>query len=316
LRGSMNVIRIGTRGSALALAQTNWVKRKLAERYPELRVEIVTIKTSGDRFLNAPMKAIAGKGIFVKEIEEALLRKEIDLAVHSMKDLPTEMTAGLAIAAIPEREDARDVLVGVADRGLKNLRTGAKIGTGSLRRQAQILHCRADLSVVPIRGNVDTRLRKMDAGEVDGLVMAAAGLKRLGLEKRITEYLAEEICLGAVAQGALGLQTREDDAAGGLLAFLRHAPTTLEVGAERAFLARLGGGCQLPVGARAWAARDGLRLAAVIAQPDGRKVFREEAEGRAEDAESLGTALAERLLSLGADSVLNVENGDLAHDAN
>jgi hydroxymethylbilane synthase len=311
----MNVIRIGTRGSALALAQTNWVKRKLAERYPELRVEIVTIKTSGDRFLNAPMKAIAGKGIFVKEIEEALLRKEIDLAVHSMKDLPTEMTAGLTIAAIPEREDARDVLVSVADRRLNNLRTGAKIGTGSLRRQAQILHCRSDLSVVPIRGNVDTRLRKMDAGEVDGLVMAAAGLKRLGLEKRITEYLAEEICLGAVAQGALGLQTREDDAAGGLLAFLRHAPTTLEVGAERAFLARLGGGCQLPVGARAWAARDGLRLAAVIAQPDGRKVFREEAEGRAEDAESLGTALAERLLSLGADNILNVENGDSAHDA-
>jgi hydroxymethylbilane synthase len=299
----------------LAMAQTNWVKRKLEERYPALRVEVVTIKTSGDRFLNAPMKAIAGKGIFVKEIEEALLRKEIDLAVHSMKDLPTEMTAGLTIAAIPEREDARDVLVSVADRRLKNLRTGAKIGTGSLRRQAQILHFRSDLSVVPIRGNVDTRLRKMDAGEVDGLVMAAAGLKRLGLEKRITEYLAEEICLGAVAQGALGLQTREDDAAGGLLAFLRHAPTTLEVGAERAFLARLGGGCQLPVGARAWAARDGLRLAAVIAQPNGRKVFREESEGRAEEAEALGTALAERLLSLGADNVLNVENGDSAHDA-
>jgi hydroxymethylbilane synthase len=311
----MNVIRIGTRGSALAMAQTNWVKRKLEERYSELRVEVVTIKTSGDRFLNAPMKAIAGKGIFVKEIEEALLRKEIDLAVHSMKDLPTEMTAGLTIAAIPEREDARDVLVSVADRQLKNLRTGAKIGTGSLRRQAQILHFRSDLSVVPIRGNVDTRLRKMDAGEVDGLVMAAAGLKRLGLEMRITEYLAEEICLGAVAQGALGLETREDDAAGGLLAFLRHAPTTLEVQAERAFLARLGGGCQLPVGARAWAARDGLRLAAVIAQPNGRKVFREESEGRAEEAESLGTALAERLLSLGADNVLNVENGDSAHDA-
>jgi hydroxymethylbilane synthase len=311
----MNIIRIGTRGSALAMAQTNWVKRKLEERYPELRVEVVTIKTSGDRFLNAPMKAIAGKGIFVKEIEEALLRKEIDLAVHSMKDLPTEMTAGLTIAAIPEREDARDVLVSVADRRLKNLRTGAKIGTGSLRRQAQILHFRSDLSVVPIRGNVDTRLRKMDAGEVDGLVMAAAGLKRLGLEKRITEYLAEEICLGAVAQGALGLQTREDDAAGGLLAFLRHAPTTLEVGAERAFLARLGGGCQLPVGARAWVARDGLRLAAVIAQPNGRKVFREESEGRAEEAEALGTALAERLLSLGADNVLNVENGGSAHDA-
>jgi hydroxymethylbilane synthase len=311
----MNIIRIGTRGSALALAQTNWVKGKLAERYPELCVEVVTIKTTGDRFLNTPMKAIAGKGIFVKEIEEALLRKEIDLAVHSMKDLPTEMTAGLTIAAIPEREDARDALVSASGKALKDLPAGARIGTGSLRRQAQILHCRADLSVVPIRGNMDTRLRKMDAGKVDGLVMAAAGLKRLGLEKRITEYLAEEICLGAVAQGALGLQTREDDAAGGLLAFLRHAPTTLEVRTERAFLARLGGGCQLPVGARAWAARDGLRLTAVIAQPDGRKVFREESEGRAEEAEALGTALAERLLSLGAGNVLNVENGDAARDA-
>jgi hydroxymethylbilane synthase len=311
----MNIIRIGTRGSALALAQTKWVKGKLEERYPQLRVEVITIKTSGDRFLDTPMKAIAGKGIFVKEIEEALLRKYIDLAVHSMKDLPTGMTPGLTIAAIPEREDARDALVSAPGRALKDLPAGAKIGTGSLRRQAQILHCRADLSVVPIRGNVDTRLRKMDAGEVDALVMAAAGLKRLGLEKRVTEYLAEEICLGAVAQGALGLQTREDDAAGGLLAFLRHAPTTLEVQAERAFLARLGGGCQLPVGARAWAAGGGLRLAAVIAEPNGRKIFREESQGRAQEAEPLGAALAERLLSLGAGNVLNVENGDLAHDA-
>jgi hydroxymethylbilane synthase len=302
----MNALRIGTRGSALALAQTNWVKRKLEECYPELRLEVVTIKTSGDRFLNTPMKAIAGKGIFVKEIEDALLRKEIDLAVHSMKDLPTEMTPGLTIAAIPEREDARDVLVSASQQTLKDLPAGARIGTGSLRRQAQILHYRADLSVEAIRGNVDTRLRKMDAGEVDGLVMAAAGLKRLGLEPRITEFLSEKVCLSAVAQGALALETRAADPAIELLAFLSHAPTRLEVAAERAFLTRLGGGCQLPVGARAWAEGDKLKLMGVIAHPEGHKVFREESDGRADQAESLGTALAERLLAAGADKVMNV----------
>ncbi|HEY3302107.1 MAG TPA: hydroxymethylbilane synthase [Candidatus Binatia bacterium] len=312
----MNVIRIGTRGSALALAQTEWVKRKLEERYPELGIEVVTIKTSGDRFLTAPIVAIPGKGIFVKEIEEALLKKAIDLAVHSMKDLPTEMTPGLAIAAIPEREDARDVLVSSARRPLKDLPAGAKLGTGSLRRRAQILHCRPDLSVEPIRGNVDTRLRKMDAGEVDGLVMAAAGLKRLGLEKRVTEYLDEGICLGAVAQGALGLEIRGGDRrATSFLEFLRHAPTMLEVAAERAFLMRLGGGCQLPVGARAWAKYDKMRLKGVIADPDGRKLFKDETEGPAEQAEHLGRTLAERLLTMGADKILTVESRDSVHGA-
>jgi len=299
----------------LALAQTEWVKRKLEERYPDLRVEVITIKTSGDRFLNTPMKAIAGKGIFVKEIEEALLGKEIDLAVHSMKDLPTEMTEGLTIAAVPEREDARDVLVSAARRRLKDLPAGAKIGTGSLRRRAQILHCRHDLSVETIRGNVDTRLRKMDSGEVDGLVMAAAGLKRLGLEKRVTEYLAEEICLGAVAQGALALESREDDSVIGSVEFLRHALTMMEVAAERGFLRRLGGGCQLPVGARAWCEGERLRLVGVVADPDGHKVFKEEAEGRADQAEHLGRTLAERLLTMGADKILTIESGDSAHGA-
>jgi hydroxymethylbilane synthase len=297
------------------MAQTTWVKRKLEERHAGLRIEVVTIKTSGDRFLSIPIKAIAGKGIFVKEIEEALLRKEIDLAVHSMKDLPTEITAGLAIAAIPEREDARDVLVSAAHRTLKDLPAGARIGTGSLRRRAQILHCRPDLSVEPIRGNVDTRLRKLEQGEVDGLVMAAAGLKRLGLEKRIAEYLPAEICLGAVAQGALALQTRAGDPAVELVSFLRHAPTVQEVAAERAFLTRLGGGCQLPVGARARVADDRLRLMGVVADPDGHKVLREESEGSAAQADRLGTALAERLLALGGDRILTVGSGSAVHDA-
>jgi hydroxymethylbilane synthase len=309
----MNLLRIGTRGSALALAQTQWVKRELETRYPSLRVEVITIKTSGDRFLSAPIAAIPGKGIFVKEIEEALLEKEIDLAVHSMKDLPTEMTTGLTIAAVPEREDGRDVLVSAGGRRLKDLPAGAKIGTGSLRRRAQILHCRRDLSVAPIRGNVDTRLRKMEAGEVDGLVMAAAGLKRLGLETRITEYLAEEVCLGAVAQGALALETREGDELIGWVEFLRHEPTIVEVAAERALLERLGGGCQLPVGARARAEGERMRLMGVVADPDGRKIFKENAEGPLAQAENLGRTLAERLLSLGADKILTVESTDAAH---
>jgi hydroxymethylbilane synthase len=302
----MNLIRIGTRGSALALAQTEWVKRSLAERYPELRVESVTIKTSGDRFLTAPIQAI-GKGIFVKEIEEALLENEIDLAVHSLKDLPTETTAGLTIAAIPEREDARDVWVGRSHGLLEDLPRGARIGTGSLRRKAQLLHYRRDLSVEPIRGNVDTRLKKMDQGEVDGLVLAAAGLNRLGLAARVGEYLAPEVCLAAPAQGALALESREGDRAIGMVEFLRHTPTMLEVAGERSFLRRLGGGCQLPVGARGWADGGGLRLMGVVADPAGHKLFRDEISGPAESAEQLGRSLAERLLAMGADKVLDDE---------
>lgn len=299
----MNAIRIGTRASALALTQTEWVRRRLEEHDPDLRVEIVRIKTSGDRFLTSPVPTI-GKGIFVKEIEEALLEKRIDLAVHSMKDLPTEMTAGLTIAAAPEREDTRDALVARSPGGVKELPSGARIGTGSLRRRAQLLHHRRDLSVEPIRGNVDTRLKKMDAGEVDGLIMAAAGLRRLGLAERIGEYLAPEICLPAPAQGALALQTRERDFAIAAVAFLNHEPTMLEVTAERALLDRLGGGCQLPIGARAWVEGERLKLAAMAADPDGRKLIRQEHTGDAKFAERIGSELADRLLALGAGKLL------------
>ncbi len=310
------MIRIGTRGSALALAQAGWMRRKLEERFPGIRIETITIKTSGDRFLNTPIKAIGGKGIFVKEIEEALLRKEIDLAVHSMKDLPTEIPAGLTIAAIPEREDPRDVLVSLDRRPLKELPSGARIGTGSLRRKAQLLHCRPELSILPIRGNIDTRLKKLERGEVDALIMAAAGLQRLGCEDRISEYIPPEICLSAVAQGALGLESRE----GGLLvdqiAFLHHLPTALQVLAERAFLRRLGGGCQIPVGARAWTEDDRIRLIGVVCSVDGRKLYRGEITGPTKDAEKLGRELAERLLKNGADEVLAPEGRVLAHGYN
>ncbi len=300
----MKSIRIGTRGSALALAQAGWARQMLGERHPEVRVETVIIKTSGDQFLDRPAAAIGGKGIFVKEIEEALLRNEIDLAVHSLKDLPTELTAGLSVAVVPEREDSRDVLVSINQTALRDLPPGAKVGTGSVRRKAQILHYRRDLSIVPIRGNIDTRLKKLDRGEVDALVMAAAGLKRMAWEQRVSEYIAPEICLSAVAQGALGLESRDEDPVIDKIIFLHHLPTATEVLAERAFLRRLGGGCQVPVGARAWFGAGEIRMMGIVADIDGEKLLRGEISGDVENAAALGEELAERLLGQGAEQIL------------
>ncbi len=305
----MKVIRIGTRGSALALTQAAWVRKKLEERYPDRRVETVIIKTSGDRFLEASIQSIGGKGVFVKEIEEALLRNEIDLAVHSMKDLPTEISAALILAAIPEREDPRDVLVSVGRRSLKDLASGARIGTGSLRRRAQILHYRNDLEILPIRGNVDTRLKKLERGELEGVLMALAALRRMGWEERVSDYLSPEVCLSAVAQGALGLESR-DDWIKEQVAFLHHPPTAVEVAGERAFLGRLGGGCHVPVGARAWTAGGEVRLMGVVADPDGRRLFRGEISGLAAETERLGRELAGRLLAEGAEEVLVPATGE------
>ncbi|MBI4487470.1 MAG: hydroxymethylbilane synthase [Deltaproteobacteria bacterium] len=301
----VKVIRIGARGSALALAQAGWVERKLREKHDGLKVETVIIKTSGDRFLSTPIQAIGGKGIFVKEIEDAMLRKEIDLAVHSMKDLPTEIPRGLTVAAVPEREDPRDVLVSLDHRPLRDLPSGARIGTGSLRRRAQILHYRPDLSLLPIRGNIDTRLKKLDRGEVDALIMALAGLRRIGQEDRVREYLSPEICLSAVAQGALGLESRDGDPVIDEVAFLHHLPTAVEVLAERAFLGRLGGGCQIPVGARAWMDGEQIRLMGMVADADGRKLLRGEISGSIKEAGKLGEELAEELLKKGAEEILH-----------
>lgn len=309
----MDLVRIGTRGSKLALAQAQWVKARLEEKYPGLDVQTVVIKTRGDRFLQTPIQAIGGKGIFVKEIEEALLQREIDLAVHSMKDLPTELPSGLVIAAIPEREDSRDVLVCRHRQALKDLPRGSKIGTGSLRRRAQLLNFRPDLAVVPIRGNVDTRLGKLDRGEIDALVMAAAGLTRLGCADRVDEFLAPEICLGAVAQGALGLETRDGDGAADLIVFMHQPVTAVEVAAERAFLRRLGGGCQIPVGARARVAGQYLDMMGVVADPDGQQLFRGQIKGAAREADKLGQELAERLLKQGAEQVLVAREKVRAH---
>jgi hydroxymethylbilane synthase len=300
----MKSIRIGTRGSPLALAQTVWVKEKLQEKYPDALIETILIKTSGDRFFEASVQAIGGKGIFTKEIEDALLGNEIDVAVHSMKDLPTELPSRLIVAAIPQREDPRDVLVSAGAKRLTELSTGAKIGTGSLRRRAQLLHYRRDLTIVPIRGNVDTRVKKLDKGEYDALVMAAAGLKRIGREERIAEYISNDVCLGAAGQGALGLESRENDSILEELSFLHDPVTFAEVTAERAFLNRLGGGCHVPVGARAVAEGEQLRLFGVVANPDGSSLFRGEAAGCVAHAEELGCELAERLLSQGAQQIL------------
>lgn len=300
----MRLVRIGTRGSALALAQSNWVREQLLRRHRDLDVELLVIKTSGDRILDAPIAEIGGKGVFTKEIEEALLSKEIDFAVHSMKDLPTELPKGLIIAAIPAREDARDVLVTRSTRALGELPVGARVGTGSLRRRAQLLHHRADLNLAPIRGNIDTRLRKLDGGEVDALVMAAAGLKRIGREDRIGEYLSDDICVSAVAQGALAIEARDDAAIRDLLAFLHDADASTEVSAERALLARLGGGCHVPIGGRARIAGDQLKMIGVVANPDGSALCRGEIAGAAKEAGQLGRSLAEQLLRQGADKFL------------
>jgi hydroxymethylbilane synthase len=303
----MKSIRIGTRGSKLALAQTAWVKAQVEEQYPDARIETILIKTSGDRFSETNIRAIGGKGIFTKEIEDALLSEEIDLAVHSMKDLPTELPAGLTVAAVPRREDPRDVLVSARGITLNQLPAGAKLGTGSLRRTAQILHYRQDLSVMPIRGNVDTRLRKLDEGEFDALVMAAAGLKRIGREEKIVEYISHEVCLSAAGQGALGLESRQDDPVCEQLSFLHDPASFAEVFAERSFLKRLGGGCHVPVGARAIAEGEKLTLFGVVSSPDGISLYRGETSGTVIDAKDLGRELAERLLSRGAQVILAVQ---------
>lgn len=300
----MKTVRIGTRGSALALAQANWLKGELERQWPQAEVNLRIIKTSGDRFVEASLQAIGGKGVFTKEIEDALLSGEIDLAVHSMKDLPTELAPGLAIIAVPEREDPRDVLVARSGARLSELPAGARIGTGSLRRKAQLLHYRADLSVAPIRGNIDTRLKKLDAGEADALVMAAAGLNRIGRADRISEFLPGDICVGAAAQGALAVEARDDDRLREEFEFLDDMPTHLEVQGERGLLKRLGGGCHVPVGARAQVYGELIEIIGVVADPGGHELFKAELAGLAMKAEELGKELADRLLSQGAQKLL------------
>jgi hydroxymethylbilane synthase len=296
---------IGTRASKLALKQSEWVKAKIEAVHPEVTLELVKIKTKGDKILDSPLSEIGGKGLFVKEIEEALLKGIVDLAVHSMKDLPAEIPGGLDLAVFPKREDPRDAFVSAKYKSIQELPEGATVGTSSLRRSAQLLHLRPDLRVVPMRGNVDTRLRKMDSGDVQAIILAAAGLKRLGLSERITALLSPEAFLPAVGQGILGVELRRDDQRlRGLLAFLNDEETERVARAERAFLARLGGGCQVPVAGYAKLENGELHMEGMVAELDGSVILRKKSRGPAERPEQLGWDLAGDLLNQGADKIL------------
>ena len=298
-------IRIGTRGSALALQQTQVVVDLLNSAWPDVTVEIVILKTTGDKILDVPLAKIGAKGLFVKEIEDALLDGRIDWAVHSVKDLPSELPAGLSVAILAAREDPRDALVARHGLTLATLPEGALIGTSSLRRRAQLLHWRPDLHIVPIRGNVDTRLRKLASEGLDGIVVAAAGLIRMGWEARISDIIPLEICLPAVGQGALGVEMRSGDAvAQALFQPLTSLATQAAVTAERSFLAHLQGGCQVPIAA--WASVEGgqIFLRGVISTVDGGTLLRGERWGTLEAPERLGAELAEELLRRGGGAIL------------
>jgi hydroxymethylbilane synthase len=297
------VIRLATRASALALAQARSVGDRL--QASGARVSLVPMRTEGDRRAEARLSTVGGKGLFVREIEEALLRGDVDIAVHSLKDLPAELPRGLTLAAFPEREDARDVLVGRTPGGLDALPRGAVVGTSSPRRRAIALSLRADLDVRPIRGNVDTRLAKLATGDWDAVLLAAAGLRRLAIAPRHATPLAPEVFVPAVGQGVLGVETRADDATtSAALRALDHAPTRACALAERAFLARLGASCVTPMAAHACHADGRLSMDAIVASEDGREVLREHAEAASTEAEALGRRLAEALLARGAASVV------------
>lgn len=292
-------LRLGTRGSQLALTQSRAVARMLEESWPGLRVELVVIRTSGDKIQGIPLHSLGGKGLFVKEIEEALLRGEVDLAVHSLKDVPAEIPAGLRLAAFPPRADPRDLVVTREGGGLSSLPPGGKIGSSSLRRSFQLRALRPDLAVVPLRGNVDTRLGRLKEGKVDGVVLARAGLERLGLDPG-GEPLDPEEFVPAVGQGVLAVETREGDPeVERLCRALDHHPTRVAVEAERGFLRAIGGGCQVPAGAYARMENGILRLVAFLAATDGSRAARGEKEGRPEEAarmgEELGRLLRERV---------------------
>lgn len=301
---------IGTRGSRLALWQAGWVQAQLERLAPQVSIRQERIKTSGDAFANVSLATVGGKGLFVKEIEEALLRGDIDLAVHSMKDMPTHLPDGLDILAVPEREDPRDVLVSRDGRTLSELAPGSRVGTSSLRRQAQLLHARSDLKIGLLRGNLDTRLRKVKEGQYEAIVVAVAGLQRMGWTSAVTDLLPPDVCLPAVGQGALGLEARAQDTfVNDLIRPLNHPPSYMAVEAERAVLKRLEGGCQAPIAAYARFDGSGVTIEGMVASPDGSRLVRDRVEGPGAQAPSLGVELAERLLQQGAADILKAIYG-------
>lgn len=317
----MKRVNIGTRGSKLALWQAEWISSEIKKMRPDIEISLVKIKTTGDKILDVPLAKVGGKGLFVKEIEEALLRKEVDLAVHSMKDVPTDFPPGLHLAAICKREDPRDAFISQMKKvssqksgeiifkykNFDDLPHGATVGTSSLRRSCQLLNKRPDLKIVQLRGNLDTRLKKLDEGQFNAIILAAAGVKRLGLEKRITSILPVDVSLPAIGQGAIGIECRIDDEfINSLLSNLNDRETSICVKTERAFLRRLEGGCQVPIAGYARINdKSVLIMDGLVGSLSGDRLIRGHIEGKPEDCEGLGIELAEDILSRGAREILN-----------
>lgn len=296
---------IGTRGSKLALWQANYIADCIRTKYPEVEVSLLQIVTTGDKILDVPLARIGGKGLFTKELENAMLAGEIDLAVHSLKDMPTQLPVGLILAAITERVDPGDALISPKYRTIENLPYGAKVGTSSLRRKAQFLQYRPDLRISDLRGNLDTRLKKMDTEGLDAIILAVAGLKRLGWQDLITQVLPKDICLPAVGQGALAIEARiDDEEVRTMLAFLNHQETRWAVEAERAYLAEVEGGCQIPLGVYGHIQQGTLLLEAAILSVDGARQIRETISGDPAEGSQLGRALAQKMLDCGGREIL------------
>jgi len=299
------IVKVGTRASKLALQQTRWVISQLGNGNPDLQFEIVEIKTTGDKILDVPLAKIGGKGLFVKELEEALLDGQVNLVVHSMKDVPAELHPELQIAAITVREDPRDVLISRNNLILKHLPPDAVIGTSSLRRQTQLLHYSPTFQIVQLRGNLETRLRRVEGNGLDAVVLAAAGIHRMGWQSKIVEYLPMDICLPAIAQGALGIEVRNDQPVfQQLVAPLDHQVTHMAVLAERALLRKLEGGCQIPVAAFGELKGDQIFLQALVGSVQGDKIIRDSIQGPLDNPEELGIQLANKLIDQGADQIL------------
>ncbi len=299
-------LRIATRKSPLALWQANHVRDALLARHPQLDIELVTMTTQGDKILDTPLAKVGGKGLFVKELETGILERRADLAVHSMKDVPVEFPAGLGLGAILPREDPRDVLISNAFSAIDELPAGARVGTSSLRRQCQLRAQRPDLQVLDLRGNVNTRLQKLDNGDYDAIMLAAAGVKRMGWKERITQVLAPEQFLPAIGQGAIGIEVRRgDDRVAELVAQLNDDQTAVRVAAERSLNAALQGGCQVPIAGYAEISHGVIVLRALVGRPDGSRLIQGVISGRPQDAEELGRVLADDLLSRGAREVLD-----------
>ena len=298
-------LRIGTRKSKLALWQTEFIAKKIKENFSDIEIEIIKITTKGDKILDVPLARIGGKGLFVKEIEDALLNNRIDLAVHSLKDVPTYFPEELGLGAITEREDPRDCLVSIKYKSLEDLPEGATVGTSSLRRKSQLLKLRPDLKIKDLRGNVDTRLRKLENGEYDAIVLAYAGLKRLGLGDRATYIFPPEKFIPAVAQGFLGIEIRlKDEKTLNIVKKINHIESYIRAEAERSFLKKLEGGCQVPLGCYSEISGENLKLIGFISDLKGERFLRDTVEGKKEEYRELGEKLAENLLKKGGEEIL------------